>query len=276
MATRQGSTISQFDNLKGWLTRKRLLTAYFILAGLYVYAPIISVLVFSFNSGGVTAPFVDFTLVHYQELFANEDIVAALARSIRLALVVTFITTALGTATALAYRYDFWGQRALLYIIILGIITPGITYGVGARLFLAETLNISQGLWLAVPVHVVWTLPFAVIVLLAGFPPTLRSNEEAAEVMGANRFESFRKITLPQILPTVLGAAVFAFTLSYNESERGLLLVGRESTMPIQVFSVASADRPTAELFALGGATTVFSTLLLIVAGWLVIRSASN
>jgi putative spermidine/putrescine transport system permease protein len=276
MATRQGTTTSRLGGLTERFNKKRLLTAYFVLAGLYIYAPIISVLVFSFNSGGVTPPFAELTLEHYRELFASPELIESISRSLQLALVVTVITTLLSTAAALAYRYEFVGQRLLLYLIILGIITPGITYGVGARLFLAETLNLGRSLWLAIPVHVVWTVPFAVIVLLAGFPPTLRANEQAAEVMGASKLASFRKIVLPQILPTVLGAAVFAFTLSYNEAERGLLLVGRESTMPIQVFSVASADRPTADLFALGGVTTVFSTILLVIAGWIVIRNASN
>lgn len=276
MATQQGSSTSTLGELVGRFDRKWLLTAYFVVAALYIYAPIISVLVFSFNTGGVTAPFAGFTPEHYDTLFADQAMVTAIWRSIQLALVVTIITTLLGTAAALAYRYDFWGQRGLLYLIILGIITPGITYGVGTRLFLAETLNFSRNLWLAVPVHVVWTLPFAVIVLLAGFPPTLRENEQAAQVMGASKLASFRKIILPQILPTVLGAAVFAFTLSYNEAERSLLLVGRESTMPIQVFSVASADRATPDLFALGGVTTVFSTVLLLIAGWLVIRNATK
>jgi putative spermidine/putrescine transport system permease protein len=243
---------------------------------IYIYAPTLSLLVFSFNTGGVTAPFAGVTFEAYEALFANDGMWAAISRSIQLALIVTVITTLLATATALAYRYDFWGQRGMLYLIILGIITPGITYGVGTVLLLTQVFQLSRGLLLAVPVHVVWTLPFAVIVLLAGFPPNLRQNEQAAQVMGASKLTSFRKVILPQILPTVLGAAVFAFTLSYNEAERGLLLVGRETTMPIQVFSVASADRATPELFALGSVTTVFSTALLLLAGWLVIRSTTN
>jgi len=273
---RQTTDDSGLRNFLGRLSTKRLVTGYFVLVSIYIYIPIISLLVFSFNSGGITAPFDSITLEAYRQLFANESMLEALSRSFQLAIVVTIITTSLATAAALAYRYDFWGQQGLLYLIILGIITPGITYGVGTVLFLTELLNLSRGLWLAVPVHVVWTLPFAVIVLLAGFPPTLRQNEEAARVMGADKLTTFRKVILPQILPTVLGAAVFAFTLSYNEVERGLLLVGQDTTMPIEVFSVVSADRATPELFALGSVTTLLSTVLLVIAGWLVIRNAAN
>lgn len=275
MATKTTRTdeISEESGLISLLERidmKYVLLAYTALIAAYIYLPILSVIGFSFNSGGLTFPFVEFTTQWYTELLANESIMSAVYRSLQLAVVVMLITTILGTAAALAYRYEFWGQRGLLFLLILGIITPGITYGVGATLFLNELLGVSKGLWLAVPVHVVWTLPFAVIVLLAGFPPNLAENEEAARVMGASKLTVFRQIILPQIAPTVLGAAVFAFTLSYNEATRSLLLLGNNNTMPLEVFSIASATRATPVLFALGSVTTIASTLLLGLAGALV------
>lgn len=255
---------------------KRVMTIYFAIIALFVYLPMLSVIVFSFNSGGLSFPFVEFTLRPYETLAARNSMINAIVRSLQLAVVVTIIATVLGTATALAYRFEFRGQRPLLFLLILGIITPGITYGVGATLFLNELLGLTKNLWLAVPVHVVWTLPFAVIVLLAGFPPTLAANEEAARVMGADRWTTFREIILPQIAPTVLGAAVFAFTLSYNEGTRGLLLLGRENTMPVEVFSIAAGVAVEQWLFALGSLTTLLSTALLIVAGALVIYGSQR
>lgn len=255
---------------------KHVLVVYTALVALYIYLPILSVIGFSFNSGGLTFPFVEFSTQWYAELLATESMIEAVSRSLQLAVVVMVITTVLGTAAALAYRYDFWGQRGLLFLLIIGIITPGITYGVGATLFLNELLGLSKGLWLAVPIHVVWTLPFAVIVLLAGFPPNLAENEEAARVMGADNVTVFRQIILPQIAPTVLGAAVFAFTLSYNEATRSLLLLGDNNTMPLEVFSIASATRATPDLFALGSITTIASTVLIAIAGILVFRGANR
>lgn len=273
----EGGAVEQRDTTKPVLNSliesisiKRVFLVYFIIVSFYVYLPMISVVAFSFNSGGLTFPFVDFTFDWYYEMIANDQLVTSVWRSLILASVVTVITTILATAMALAYRYDFRGKRALLFLLILGIITPGITYGVGATLFLNELMGLSKGLWLATPVHVVWALPFAVIVLLAGFPPSLAENEEAAKVMGADRFTIFRRIILPQIAPTVLGAAVFAFTLSYNEATRGLLLVGTENTMPLQIFAISAGTRVSPALFALGGVTTVFSTILLVLAGFLV------
>jgi len=254
---------------------KRLLVVFTSLMVLYVYAPILAVISFSFNSGGLTFPFVGFTTEWYSILFENEAIIQATVRSLQLALVVTIITTILATSTALAYRYDFWGQRGVLYLLILGIITPGITFGVGASLLLTDLLNLNSGLWLAAPVHVVWTVPFAVIVLLAGFPRNLAENERAARVMGADGWTRFREIIFPQIAPTVLGAAVFAFTLSYNEATRGLLLVGQDNTLPIQIFAIAAGTRATPELFALGAVTTLFSTLLLAIGGGIIYYTSS-
>lgn len=255
---------------------RSVLIVYTALIALYIYTPILSLIGFSFNSGGLTFPFVSFTTEWYGQLLQSEPIMDSIVRSLQLALVVTVITTVLSTMTALAYRYDFWGQRGLLYLLILGIITPGITYSVGATLFLNEVIGLSKGLWLATTVHVVWTVPFAVIVLLAGFPPTLADNERAARVMGASSLTRFRRVILPQIAPTVLGAAVFAFTLSLNEATRSLLLVGRANTMPLQVFAIASSTRATPTLFALGSATTVISTLLLLAAGLIVFYYGSN
>ena len=158
MATQQSTADSASSTLTDLFTLKRLLIVYFVFAAVYIYAPILSVIVFSFNEGGITAPFAGFTMAAYGELFANQSMAAAITRSIQLALVVTLITTVLGTAAGLAYRYNFRGQRGLLYLIVLGIITPGVTYGIGARLFLTEILDLSRSLWLAVPVHVVCAL----------------------------------------------------------------------------------------------------------------------
>ncbi|RXK47923.1 ABC transporter permease [Halorientalis pallida] len=268
------SNDSLLARLSEALNVRRLLVVFVSFMILYIYAPILSLIAFSFNSGGLTFPFVGFTTEWYTILFENQTIIDATVRSLQLALVVTVIATVLSTAAALAYRYDFWGQRGLLYLLILGIITPGITYGVGASLTLSDLAGFESGLWLATPVHVVWTVPFAVIILLAGFPRNLAENEQAARVMGASRWVRFREIVLPQIAPTVLGAAVFAFTLSYNEATRGLLLVGQDNTLPIQIFAVATGTRATPELFALGAVTTVFSTVLLTVAGGIIFYSS--
>lgn len=264
--------LSVLNRIGDRLDVRRIFVIYAVLATIYIYTPTISLVVFSFNAGGISLPFSAFTFDWYRQLLANQALIASIWRSIQLALVVTVVATTLATVTALAYRYEFWGKRGVLYLLLVGIIVPGVTYGIGAALFFNDLLGIEKGLWLALPLHVVWALPFSVIILLAGFPPHLARNEQAARLMGASRLSAFREVLLPQISPTILGAAVFAFTLSYNEGTRSLVVTGDGSTMPIQVFSIASSQRVSPSLFALGAATTVISTVLLVVATVLILR----
>lgn len=261
---------SRLTAFTAWIDMKKLLMGYTVLFVVYLYLPMISLFVFSFNEGGLTFPFTGSTLDWYYQLFSNTKLISAIQFSLKLAAVTTVITTVLSTAAALAYRQEFRGKRVLLYLFILGIIIPGVTYGVSSLLLLQEFLNLSPGFWLAVPVEVVWTFPFGLIILLAGFPPDLAENERAARVMGASPWTVFKQITFPQIWPTILGSALFAFTLAYNETSRSILLTGSKSTMSNQVFVITNQISPTPELFALGTITTFFSTLLLIVAALLI------
>lgn len=237
---------------------------------LYVYLPVFSLVAFSFNEGGLSFPFIGFTTEWYSVLFQDESTITAITLSLRLALVVTVIGTLMSTAVALAYLWGFPGKRLLLYLLIAGIVVPGITFSVGSNILLSQLLGLPKNLWLAVPVHVVWSVPFATIFLIVGIPSNLAEQEEAARVMGVSRLTAFREVILPQISLTVLGAAIIVFTLSYNEGTRSLLLVGQDTTMPIHVFSVSATATLAPDLFALGSVTAVLSTALLLVAGLLV------
>jgi putative spermidine/putrescine transport system permease protein len=247
------------------LKLNRMLAIYTVLVGVYVYLPLISLIVFSFNDGGLSFPFTEFTLDWYGKLLQNDSMNAAIFRSLKLAFVVMIVTTVLSTLALIAYRREFRGKRLFLYLVILGIITPGITYSIGATIFINNILGLPRNLWAALPVHVIWTFPFSFIILLAGTPAEIAKHEEAAQTMGADRITVFREITLPQIGPAVLGAAVFALTLSYNEGTRSILLLGSDTTLPVFIFSAVASTSPTPQLFALGSVTTAVSWLLLAV-----------
>lgn len=247
-----------------------------VLAGLlllYVYLPVISLVAFSFNASGLSFPFTAFTLDWYGVLLNDASTIEAITLSLRLAAVVTVIGTVMATAIALAYVYGFPGSRLLLYLLIAGIVVPGITYSVGANIFLTQLLDFSQQLWLAITVHVVWAVPFATIFLIVGIPSTLREQAEAARVMGAPIRTIFREVVLPQVWLAVVGAAIIIFTLSYNEGSRSLLLIGRDTTMSLHVLSQAGATLEP-DLFALGSVTALVSTALLAVAGLLLHRGS--
>lgn len=263
-------TAESSSRLAGFVDSK---TALGVVTGavlLYVYVPIISLVVFSFNAGGINFPFEGLSLEWYAALFADQATIEAIVRSLQLAAVVTVIGTLLSTATAVAYLYGFPGSRALLYLLVAGIVVPGITFSVGSNIFLDQLTGLTPTLWLAIPVHVVWTVPFATIFLIVGIPSNLAEQDEAARAMGASNWTVFRKVIFPQISLSVVGAAIIVFTLSYNEGTRSLLLLGQDSTMPIRILSISQSSL-SADLFALGSTTTIFSSILLVVAGYLLL-----
>jgi putative spermidine/putrescine transport system permease protein len=259
------SSVTDFINIK------IVLGIFTALVLLYIYLPVISLITFSFNSGGLSFPFESITTEWYAQLFADESAIEAIYLSLQLAGVVTIIGTLMSTAVAVAYLYGFPGSKALLYLLIAGIVVPGITYGLGSNIFLSQMLGLTRNLWLAATVHVVWAVPFATIFLIVGIPSNLSEQDEAARAMGASNFTVFRKIILPQISLSVVGAAIIIFTLSYNEGTRSLLLLGQDTTMPIQIFSVSGSATLSPQVFALGSVTAVFSAVLLGIAGYLLL-----
>ena len=135
----------------------------------------------------------------------------------------TMITsTVLGVMAAQAFRKNFRGKTVAFYLIVLGMIVPGVLVGLGSAL-VATTTGIERHWWsTAFATHVVYTLPFAFLVMLAIFNRFDASVEEASWSLGVSPITTFRKVTFPLIFPGVLSAMLFAFTLSYDEFSRTL------------------------------------------------------
>jgi len=179
------------------------------------------------------------------------------------------VATVLGTLTAQAFRRRFRGSGLVFYLVLLGIMAPGVLLGLGLSLT-ANELGIGRHWWsTAFVAHVVYAYPFAFVVMLAIFNRFDKSVEEVAENLGANQLTTFRRITLPEVAPGLLSAALFGFTLSYDEFPRSVLAAGAENTLPLELFSTFSVEiHPN--IFAFGVLTTLFSFgVLLIYAGLL-------
>ena len=143
-----------------------------------------------------------------------------------------------------------------------GIMVPGILLSLGLATLLKQ-LGIPPAWWsTALGVHVVWTLPFGFLVMMAVFNRFDGSLEEAARDMGASEWTVFKEVTLPLITPGIVAAGLFGFTLSYDEFARTTLLAGEYNTLPLDInASMTQRIRPT--LFALGTASTLFSLLMI-------------
>jgi putative spermidine/putrescine transport system permease protein len=241
----------------------------------FLYAPLAVLAILSFQTGpegGPQFPIVAWSVYWYKHLFgltppsriAPLPIESALARSLTLAVMTMIVSTILGVMAAQAFRTKFKGAGLVFYLIILGMMVPGVLIGLGMAL-LANTIGLDRHWWsTAFALHVVYTFPFAFLVMLAIFNRFDASVEEASWSLGVSPARTFRKVTFPLIFPGVLSAMLFAFTLSYDEFSRTLFTSGRELTLPLAIYGTFSVEiHPN--IFAFGVLTTLFSFALLAV-----------
>ncbi|MEM4417316.1 MAG: ABC transporter permease subunit, partial [Nitrososphaerota archaeon] len=184
----------------------------------FIYAPIITMVLFSFNGSPRTVPPFDGPSLRWYEVLFSQKVVLleAFTRSILLAILTMVIATPLFTFAGLAYRKRFKGDEFAFYLVTIGIIMPGITYSLGVLIFY-NTLGMNVSLWTGLPVHLVWSVPWGLILVRAMIDPNIIYYEEAAKTLGASDWQIFRRITLPLFIPAILGGALFAFTLSFTE-----------------------------------------------------------
>ena len=249
----------------------------------YLYGPFLVMGIISFQQGpegGPQFPIIEWSTFWYQHVLgyapptrvAPLPIGEALTRSLTLAFATMVVSTVLGTMTAQAFRTNFKGSGLVFYLVVLGMMVPGVLLGLGMSL-VANQLGIDRTWWgTAFVLHVVYTFPFAFLVMLAIFNRFDGRVEEAALALGVTPARTFRKITFPIIFPGVLSAMLFAFTLSYDEFPRTLFTGGPDVTMPIAIYGTFSVEiHPN--LFAFGVLTTLFSFALLSVYGLLMTAS---
>lgn len=250
-----------------WQTRQKMvkgaLGGVTLLFLAYQWFPMLTMAVLSFTGpeGGTTFPMRGVSLHWYRELLRVQmvdDFKPPMLRSLILALACSVTTAALSLAAAQAMRVRFRGNGAFFYLILLGVMAPGLLVGFGVAV-VARILGIPLAWYTTTfAVHIVWTLPFGFLTMLAAFNRFDRRLEEAALTLRANRWTTFWRITFPLVLPGVIGAGLFGFTLSYDEFARSFFSTGSEMTLPLVIF--AQFDRqlqPT--LYAIGTATTVIS-----------------
>mgnify|MGYP001819623036 CR=1 FL=1 len=255
-------------------------TALFIM---FLYGPFVVMAILSFQKGpdgGPQFPIIEWSTFWYQHVlgFAPPSRVAplpigeALTRSLTLAFATMVVSTVLGTLTAQAFRTRFKGSGFVFYLVVLGMMVPGVLLGLGMAL-VADQMDIQRTWWgTAFVMHVVYTYPFAFLVMLAIFNRFDKSVEEASWALGVTPARTFRKVTFPMIFPGVLSAMLFALTLSYDEFPRTLFTAGSDVTMPIAIYGTFAVEiHPN--LFAFGVLTTLFSFSLLAVYG--ILMSAS-
>tara|TARA_B100001123_G_C14940051_1_gene879314 strand:- start:116 stop:820 length:705 start_codon:yes stop_codon:yes gene_type:complete len=191
------------------------------------------------------------------------DFKAAFLRSLQLGLIVMVATIFVSVLTGLAFRKKFFGSTILFYTTVSSLIVPSILVSLGIGLL--YNLMEWESAWYSsgMGAHLTWTLPFGFLIMIAVFNRFDRSYEEAAKDLGANNWQTIRYVVLPIISPSLIGVALFGFTLSYDEFARTLMTSGVKNTLPLEIFGMTT-NVTTPTLYALGTLTTVFSLVVIL------------
>jgi spermidine/putrescine transport system permease protein len=218
-----------------------------VLVVLYMLIPIAVIFGFSFNdpAGRYNFTWVGFTLDHWSNAFGIPELNEALLTSLKLAVLATLISTAIGTLMALALvRYEFFGRRAANFLIVIPMATPEVVMGSALLSFFLILGTFSLGFQTLLIAHVMFCISFVVVVVrsrLIGFD---RNLEEAAKDLGASPFTTFRLVTLPLIMPGIFGAAMLAFALSIDDFVISNFNSGTTVTFPLYIFGAAQRGIP--------------------------------
>jgi putative spermidine/putrescine transport system permease protein len=247
-----------------------VLAALFTAFVIFLYGPMIAVLVLSFQgpSASLVFPLRDPSLMWFDELFnprRTGDVVGAFWRSMPLALIVMFLTVLISVTAGFAFRRRFRGSNVIFYMAIASLIVPGLVLSIGT-LVTFRYLGLTAAWYTsALGAHLSWALPFGLLIMFAVLGRLSPSYEEAAFDLGATRWQSVKDVVVPIVFPGIIAVALFGFTLSYDEFPRSWLTVGSKNTLPLEIWTMTTNVTSPA-LYALGTVTTIVSFTVIAIA----------
>jgi len=229
------------DYLNRWPIRTWL-TLVFI----YLYAPMLTLMAFSFNNDKRNIVWRGFTLDYYVKALQDSDLITAFGNSLTIAAISTLVSVILGTLTALTlWRFRFPGKAALEGALALPIVVPEICMGVAMLVFFTQVVPWpTEIMWpfnlgAIIISHISFSFSFVAIVIRARLASFNRELEEAAKDLGAGEWRIFRDILIPHMRPGLLAGALLAFTLSLDDFVITFFTSGPETTtFPIKVYSM--------------------------------------
>ena len=210
-----------------------------------LYAPIVTLVVFSFNDSRRNIVWRGFTFKYYEKAWNNDSLIDAFVNSLTIALISTAISTALGVALGIAlWRFRFRGKAAYEGFMALPIVIPEICMGVAMMAFFARIGWPTDLPW---PIslsnitiaHIAFSFPFVAVIVRARLVGFNRELEDASKDLGANEWQTMRHILLPYMMPGVVAGALIAFTLSLDDFVITFFTAGPETiTLPVKIFSM--------------------------------------
>jgi spermidine/putrescine transport system permease protein len=246
--------------------RRHVLTVYSLLFFAYLLLPIAVVVVFSFNhpAGKFNYTWQGFTFDNWRHWDAVPGIRSAIVLSLEIALIASFVATALGTLIALALvRYGFRGRGATNILIFLPLSTPEIVLGASLLTLFLNVTWLPLGFWTILIAHVMFCISFAVVTVKARLVGFDRHLEEAAMDLGANEWVTFQRVTLPLIAPAILAALLLCFAISIDDFVVTYFNSGASVTFPLFVWGAARIAVPP-QVNVIGTAIFVVAATLML------------
>ena len=255
--------------ITGW----SLIKFYTFLVYVFMFAPIVVVIVLSFNPHQFGSfPMEGFSFKWYVKLAHNDTILRAFKSSLILGSCTAVISTTIGIMAALAFvRYEFPGKNTLNTLLLSPIMIPEVVLGVALLLFI-RWLQQPRSFALLLIGHIVLTLPYVLLIVQARLVGIKRVYEEAALSLGANPLQTFREVTFPLLMPAVFAGMLFAFTISFDDITATLFWATAESqTVPVKIFGMLR-NSISPEINALGAVMILLTVSTPLLAGYLARR----
>jgi spermidine/putrescine transport system permease protein len=258
------------------LPRSRWLAIHAAAVFAFLYLPIAVLIIYSFNGEGVGGfPPHHLTLKWYRILFGDSHIWDSVLNSLEVALAAMFISLALGVPAALALdRAQFPGKALFRRLVLLPLILPGIITGL-SLLMLFNLASVRLSLLTITLGHGTALISVATTEVFAGLQKLDRAQEEASLDLGANYWQTFWRVTVPNLKLPIIGAALLIFTLSMDEIAVSFFLIGRENTLPLEIWG-RLRQGITPEINAVSTIIFVFSLVTIVAWYRMRVRSAGE
>ena len=232
---------------------------------IFLFLPIIVLVIYSFNSSKMNIVFEGFTLNWYKELFNNKELLEAFFNTIFIAVISTITSTVIGTLAAIGlHKYDFKGKKLLDKLLYIPIVIPEIVLGI-SLLSIYTLFKLELGIFTILLSHIAFSIPYVIVSVRSVLNELGAKTEEAAYDLGANNFEAFFYVTLPSIASGVKSGALLAFTLSLDDVVISYFTAGPGSnTLPLKIYSMIKTG-VTPDVYALTSLLLLFIFVILLI-----------
>jgi spermidine/putrescine transport system permease protein len=238
-----------------------------VIAFIYLYAPLVALVIFSFNTNRTVTIWTGFSLDWYRKAFANEQIQDAIWNSIIVGVIATGASTVIATLAALVMvrGKSFRAKGLVTSTLMLPLIIPEIVTAIATLIFFA-TIGLKLGLGNIIIAHVVFCIPFAYLPVQARLQSMDATLEQAARDLYANPWQAFRRVTLPLLMPGIISGALLAFVTSFDDFIITLMVApAGATTLPIYIYSMVRLGI-TPEINAVSTVILAVSIIIVLIA----------